>query len=157
MLHTEWDHPRKKAEHFYLNLARSREGCDARCDVPVIWWGQGAIGFLDKINLVFFFFWFFYVFFAGNVAVSVWLASVWMNQLWLLWLNEGYEWLYGPYLHDYHLYYTHQCVITDILTAIGVHVWQSEYVREYVLHTKLFFLSFFVLLTFFLVYVLVVK
>ncbi len=38
----------------YLNLARSREGCDACCDVPVIWWGWNlAIGFLDKINLFF--------------------------------------------------------------------------------------------------------
>ncbi len=27
------------------------------------------------------------------------------NQLLLIWLNEGYEWLYGPYLYDYHLYY----------------------------------------------------
>ncbi len=37
-------------------------------------------------------------------------------------------------------------MITDILTAIGVNVWQLEYVREYVLHTKLFF-SFFLCIT----------
>ncbi len=44
--------PQKKV--VYLNLARSREGCDACCNVPVIWWGWNlAIGFLDKINLFF--------------------------------------------------------------------------------------------------------
>ncbi len=37
----------------------------------------------------------------------------------------------------------HQCVITDILTEISVNVWQSEYVREYVLHTKIVLLKLF--------------
>ncbi len=44
----------------YLNLARSREGCD-------VGW-KLAIGFLDKINL---FFMYVCVCFVGNVAVSV--------------------------------------------------------------------------------------
>ncbi len=59
---------------------------------------------------------------------------------------------------------THQCVITDILTAISVNVWQyqcmpgnqSMYVSMYYIQINLF-LSFFLLLKLFLLYFLVVK
>ncbi len=59
---------------------------------------------------------------------SVWLSSVWTHiSVWLLTVWP--------------------CV------AISVYVWQSEYVLEYVLHTKLFFsLSSFLLLKLFLLY-----
>ncbi len=63
-----------------------------------------------------------YLCFVGNVAVSVWLVSVWLiiscdysDWMTAITMNADrhYE-LYGPYLYDYHLYYpTHQCVITD--------------------------------------------
>ncbi len=51
----------------------------------------------------------------------------------------------------------HQRVITDCMTMCGnisvAYVWQSEYVLQYVLHTKQFFsLSFFLLLKLFLLY-----
>ncbi len=82
------------------------------------------------------------------------------NQLWLLWVNEGYhyEWMndYMAHICMIIIWITIlQCVITDILTAISVYVWQSEHAREYVLHTKLF-ISLFLLFKL-LLYVLVVK
>ncbi len=71
VLHTEWDHAKKVKkswELFIWILALSRE-------VSVLRWGRNlAIGFLGKIT---FFSKFIYVCFVGNVAVSVWLASVW--------------------------------------------------------------------------------
>ncbi len=66
---------------------------------------------------------------------------------------NAYELLYGPYLYDYRLYYTHQCVITDILTAISVNIWQHQcmYVSMYYIQNFLF-ISYFLLLKLFLLY-----
>ncbi len=70
------------------------------------------------------------------------------NQLWLLWLNEGYEclwmtiwpisvWLSSVLPHISVWLLTTNSNQCECL-AISVYVWQSEYVSEYVLHTKLF-------------------
>ncbi len=78
---------------------------------------------------------------------------------------NAYEWLYGPYLYDYHLYYpAYQYVITDILIAIIVNGWpyqcisgnQSMYVSMYYIQSY-FFSFFLLLLKLFLLYFLVVK
>ncbi len=73
------------------------------------------------------------------------------NQLWVLWLNDGYQYECWSAIMDY---MAHICMIIICITplismwlltinsnqcewlAISVYVWQSEYVREYVLHTK---------------------
>ncbi len=155
--YTEWDHPRKKKRKIvYLNLALSHEGCD----VPVIWWAR-----LFGQNKPFFF----YIFnicvcvFCGECAVSVWLASVWMNQLWLLWTRA---------MNDY---MAHICIIIICITPhISVwlltyqqqSVWMSGHISECLairvctwvcisLHIQSN--SLFVLLKLFLLYFLVVK
>ncbi len=57
-----------------------------------------AIGFLDKINLFFpTFFIYVYLCFMGNVAVSVWLASVWLiiscdYSDWMTAINMNADW-----------------------------------------------------------------
>ncbi len=163
---------------FIWILALSREGCDLRCDtrhtmgaeLSDLLFGQ------NKPLPVFFFskFWIcVYVCFVGNVAVSVWLASVWMiiNVITLtewglsLWMLIGRYGLYGPYLYDYHLNYpAHQCVITDyqqsvcifgyisVCLAIRVCMWVcTAYIQSY------FCLYLFLLLKLFLLYFFLVK
>ncbi len=100
-----------------------------------MWWGRNlAIGFLDKICVFFcfVFFTFFYIcvfVFCGECGCicmnSICVADIscdysdWMRAM------NAYEWLYGPYLYDYHLYDpAHQCVITDILTAVWM--WMAD-------------------------------
>ncbi len=144
---------KKSGQLFIWTLARSPEGCDTRCDVPVIWWGGGLSDRLFGQNNPFLFcFNIVYVCFVGNVAVSVWLAYVWLiiscdYSDWIglsLWMPIGCYGLYGPYLYDYHLYYpTHQCVIINSnqweCLAIRVCTWVCTS-----LHTKLFFLFLFI-------------
>ncbi len=109
-----------------------------------------AIGFLDKINLFFsMFLIYMYVCFVGNVALSLWLSSVWLISavitltewglsLWMtiwpisVWLSSV---LPRTSVCDYWHINSNQC---ECLT-ISVYVWQSENVREYVLYTKHFF------------------
>ncbi len=86
VLHIEWDHPSKKEKK-----KLSPEGCDARWDTPVMWWGRNlAIGFLDKINLFFFFYTVCVYVFCGECGciciISICVANI---QLWLLWLNRA--------------------------------------------------------------------
>ncbi len=70
----------KKAENCLCEFWLSRDGCHARRDVPVIWWGRNlAIGFLDNINLFFPTFSIYVCLcFVRNVGVSAWKASVWL-------------------------------------------------------------------------------
>ncbi len=84
--------PPKKRKLFIWILALSCNGCDARCEAPVIWWGWNlAISFLEKINLFFFNIFHICVFlFCGCIctisicvtdnqhAYSEWQLSVWM-------------------------------------------------------------------------------
>ncbi len=80
---------------------------------------------LDKNKPYFFFLHFSYICMCvlwGMCCIC--MISFCVDESAVITLNEGYEWLYGPYLYHYHLYYpAHQCVITDILTAISVNVW----------------------------------
>ncbi len=93
----------KKAEKLFIwILALSRNGCDA----PVIWWGRDLV-------ICFFPPTFFIFVCLSFVAVSVWLASVWLiiscdYSDWMTAITMKADrplWLYGPYLYDYHLYY----------------------------------------------------
>ncbi len=86
-----------------------------------------AIGFLDKICFFFVFFCF-YIFYICVFVFCGECGCICMNRIcvadiscdysdWMRAMN-AYEWLYGPYLYDYHLYYpAHQCVITDIISV----------------------------------------
>ncbi len=110
-----------------------------------------------------------YLCFVGNVAVSVWLASVWLiiscdYSDWMTTINMNADWplwniwpisvwlsslLPRTSVCDYWLLST----ICVNFWQISVYIWLSEYVREYVLHTKQFFsLSFFLLLKWVLLY-----
>ncbi len=105
-------------------------------------------------------FWYVCVCFVGNVALSVWLASLWLISavitltewglsLWMtiwsisVWLSSV---LPRTSLCDYWHINSNQC---EWLT-ISVYVWQSENVRDYVLHTNLFvFITQIILIVFF--------
>ncbi len=82
------------------------------------------------------------------------------NQLWLLWLNEGYHYepigrygLYGPYLYDYHLNYR-TSVCDYWLTAISVNVWpyQGMSDNQSMYYKQSYFFSLFYYLNIFLLY-----
>ncbi len=127
-------------------LALSGDGAwRTRCDAPVIWWGCNlAIGFLDKMCcfftlVLFIFFIYGCLCFVGNVAVSVWLASVWLIiSVWLptvwqlsVWMLISY-WLYGPSVW---LSSVLQHINVWLLTmmnnqceclALSMYVWQSD-------------------------------
>ncbi len=114
--YTEWDHPRKKKRKIVIWIWHSLTRA-------VTYLSSDGLGFLDKI------FFFFNIF---NICVCVFcgecgcicMISFCVDESAVITLNEGYEWLYGPYLYHYHLYYpARQCVITDISTAICVNVW----------------------------------
>ncbi len=144
--------PQKKRKIVYLNSgALSRGLWRTRWRTCHLMWRNLAIGFLDKINLFFSqFFIYVYMCFVGNVTVTVWLASVWLiiscdHSDWMMAISMNADrplWLYGPYLYDYHLYYpAHQCVWLLTINSnqcecLAISVCISEYVREYVLHTK---------------------
>ncbi len=99
--------------------------------------------------------------FCGYICmISICVAD---NQLWLLWLNDGYQYECWSAIIDY---MAHICMIIICTTIISVWlltinrnqcerlaisgcVWQSEYVREYVQHTKQFFFTLFQLLKLF--------
>ncbi len=153
MLHTEWDHPKQKSEKKADNCL-FESGALSWGLWHTLWrtchlMGGGLIDQLFGQNNPFLFcFNIVYVCFVGNVAVSVWLAYVWLiiscdYSDWIglsLWMPIGCYGLYGPYLYDYHLYYpTHQCVIINSnqweCLAIRVCTWVCTS-----LHTKLFFL-----------------
>ncbi len=160
--------PPKNGKLFNWILALSCNECDARCEAPVIWWGWNlAISFLEKINPFFFniFHMTFHIcvfLFSGCTctisicvtdnqhAYSDWMTAISMNA-------DRPLWTVCPYLYDYDLYYcTSACdsMITDYwqqsvcgCLAKSGYVWQSEYVCEYVQHTKQFFFSFFLFIT----------
>ncbi len=148
MLHTEWDHPppppkkkvrEKKTNLFIWILALFPEGCE----VPVMWWGwKLAIGFLDKINLLLFFqmFYISVCVFCGECG-CICMISICVDESAVITMN-AYEWLHGPYLYDYNLYYTtHQCVIINSNQCECLAI--SVYVREYSTYNAIFFLSFY--------------
>ncbi len=114
MLHTEWDYPKKQSEKLFIwILACSREGCDACCDAPVIWWGRNvAIGFLDKIN--FFIFYLCVFVFCGECGCICMISiCVDENKLWLVWLNDGYPYEFRSAIMDY---IAHICMIIICIT-----------------------------------------
>ncbi len=70
------------------------------------------------------------------------MISICVDESAVITMN-AYEWLYGPYLYDYNLYYTaHQCVIINSNQCECLAI--SVYVREYVLHTTQFFFFLFI-------------
>ncbi len=151
----------KKAENclFEFSCSLSLEGCDARCDVPVMRWGRNlAIGFFDKNKPLFStFIIYVYVFFGELGFICMISICVADNQLWLLWLNDSYHyecrlaimtiWPIFVWLSSE----LRRISVCDYwLTAISVNVWpyqcmsgnQSMYVLAYIQSYVSFFLSF---------------
>ncbi len=121
MLHTEWDHPPKQAENCFWILALSRLWSKLWRTCHLM--GRTlATGFLDKITFFFNFFYTCAFVFCGECGcicmISICVAD---DQLWLLWLNDGYQYECWSAIMDYmaHIYMiiicikAHQHVITD--------------------------------------------
>ncbi len=90
----------KSGKLFIWILALSREGCDARFDTPVMWWGWNiASGFLDKINLFFFYIFNIYVcVFCGERGCICMISICTQYSDWIglsLWMPIG---RYGLYI-----------------------------------------------------------
>ncbi len=124
---------KKSGKLFIWILAHSREGCDS---VSNRLFGQKCVYMCECVL------WGMWLYLYDQ-HLCEWISrdySDWMRAM------NAYEWLYGPYLYDYHLYYrTSVCDYWHInrnqceCLAISVYVWPSEYV----LHTKILLLKLF--------------
>ncbi len=116
-----------------------------------------------------------YLCFVGNVAVSVWLVSVWLiiscdysDWMTAITMNADRHYgLYGPYLYDYYLYYHTSACDCWLLPPISVNVWQyqcmsgnqSMYVSMYYIQSTTYklFITQIILIVFFNVYIYLFK